>query len=224
MPLPSFLWRNDLLFSLVKTPKWLPPSSVWRFSIYDFGQVNSYFCLIRNIIWLHFSLVAPNLREVFVTLFSFAFILSLFISSAWNNPSCLVQFCIAKALFVYLPQHWNSNSVLPILSQSPLEMLLRRFTKFCKGSCHPVYSCVCNSWVVVIIIDIFELQKQNCEIFVISTSWRHVWTFLQGVFCVYKMSESEKPLKRSFGRRQIPNDEDYLSEKLLFYTLVMLVN
>ena len=31
------------------------------------------------------------------------------------------------------------------------------------------------------------------------------------------MSDSEKPLKRSFRRRQIPNDDGHLSEKLLFY-------
>ena len=42
-------------------------------------------------------------------------------------------------------------------------------------------------------------------------------TFLQSVFGVYKMSDAENPLKRSFRRRQISNDEGYLSEKLLFY-------
>ena len=31
------------------------------------------------------------------------------------------------------------------------------------------------------------------------------------------MSDSEKSLKRSFRRRQIPNDEGYLSQKLLLY-------
>ena len=30
------------------------------------------------------------------------------------------------------------------------------------------------------------------------------------------MSDSEKPLKRSFRKRQIPNDEGYLSEKLFY--------
>ena len=82
----------------------------------------------------------------------------------WNNPSCLIGFCIAKALFVYLPQYWNSN-------QSKFSILLYphyweqhkksflEFTKFCKGSCHLVCSCVYNSWVVVIIKSISELRK-----------------------------------------------------------------
>ena len=41
-------------------------------------------------------------------------------------------------------------------------------------------------------------------------------TFLQSAFDVYKKSDAEKPLKR-FRRRQIPNVEGYLPEKLLLF-------
>ena len=71
-------------------------------------------------------------------------------------------------LFVYLPQYWNSNqSKFSILCypnyRNEHKKPFLECTKFCKGSCHLVCSCVFNSWVVVIIIGIFELRKQNCE-------------------------------------------------------------
>ena len=73
------------------------------FFIYDFGQPNFYFCLSRNIIWLHFGLVEQNLGQ---SLLSFsAWIYSFIVYQiAWNNPSCLVGFCVAKASFLYLSQ------------------------------------------------------------------------------------------------------------------------
>ena len=55
------------------------PSASLVLSIYDFGQVNSYFFLSRNIMQLYFGLVGPKRWVVFVTLFSFEFTLSMFI-------------------------------------------------------------------------------------------------------------------------------------------------
>ena len=134
------------------------------FFIYDFGQPNFYFCLSRNIIWLHFGLVEPKLRTVFAILFS----LNLFLHCLSN---CLEQsilsgwvLCSKSVIFVFITimkflSNKVLNSVLTKLSQSLQKILLQKFTKFCKGSCHPVLSCIWNSWVAIIIIHIFELQK-----------------------------------------------------------------
>ena len=70
--------------------------------VYDLGRVNYPFCISSNIIYLLFGTI---LRAVSVTLFSSELISSLFIPIAWNYPSCLVGFCVAKALFVYLREY-----------------------------------------------------------------------------------------------------------------------
>ena len=74
--------------------------------------------------------------------YSFQLWIYLFIiySIAYNNPSCLVGFCLAKALFVYLPQYWNSiRSKFSILCypnyRNHHKKSFLEFTKFCKGSC-----------------------------------------------------------------------------------------
>ena len=42
------------------------------------------------------------------------------------------------------------------------------------------------------------------------------WTFLQGIFVFNKMSEIDKPLRKSVRKRQFPNEEQ-LSEQFLIY-------
>ena len=158
----AVIFSRKWLAQLVsQTPERRPPSSVWCFSCTTLGKS------IPLPVWpaiLYSCILDPNLGAVFVILFSFEFIPLLFIPIAWNNPSCLVGFCVAKALFVYLPQYWNSNqSKFSILLYPNYRKQYKKsfleFTKFCKGSCHLVCSCVYNSWVVVIIIANFELRK-----------------------------------------------------------------
>ena len=118
--------------------------------IRNFGQVNSYFCLSCNIIQLHFGLVGPILRAVCVTLLNFEFIPSLSILLPGTIHLVWLDFVQQKhRLYSYQNIEIQLvrvfNSVLPNLFQSLQEILLRRFTKFSKGSCHTVYGCVCNS-------------------------------------------------------------------------------
>ena len=135
------------------------------FFVYDFGQPNFYFCLSCNIIWLHFGLVEPKLRTVFAILFR----LNLFLHCL---SYCLEQsilsgwvLCSKSVIFVFITMmkflsNKVLNSVLPKWSQSLQKILLQKFTKFCKGSCHPVLSCVWNSSFVIIIIHIFDYENK----------------------------------------------------------------
>ena len=86
--------------------------------------------------------MGPKLRAVFVTLFSFVFIPSLFIVLPGTIRFVLLGFCVAKAFFFVFTTIFKVklvkvfNSMLPKSWQSLQEILLGRFTKFCKGSCH----------------------------------------------------------------------------------------
>ena len=167
LPLSAFLAGNDLLNPFIKHWSDIPLRQSGAFRV-QFGASQFLFlCEPQHHIVAFWTQTQGSLRFCFF--FSFEFIPSLFIPIVSNNPSCLVGFCVAKALFVYLPQYSKSNqskfSILPYPNyHKQHKKSFLEFTKFCKGSSHLFCSCLYNRWVVVIIIDIFELRKWNCEI------------------------------------------------------------
>ena len=153
-----------MLNSLFKHPSGVPPRQSGAFRLRLWASQFLFLCELQHYI----VAFGPKPSAVFATFFGFESIPLLFIPITWSNPSYLVGFCAAKSLFVYLQQYWNPNRSKFSQSQSPQKNLSWN-SQFCKGNCHPVYSWVYNSWVVVIrpktIILLFPEMRVTKEIF-----------------------------------------------------------
>ena len=158
LPLRSFLAGNNLLNSLVKTPDQCPPLPVWCFLFMTLGKS------VPLAVWatiLYCCILDPSLGQ-----FSLLF-------SALNLFLHFLSYCMEQSVLSGWVLHCKSvvcvfATILSNLGNTKFSTLCypdyhnhykkSSNSQFCKGSCHPGYSCVYNSWVVII-INIFELIK-----------------------------------------------------------------